>query len=75
MAKTCRYASLVQATALEATTLEMQGQQRSVPLAEAVEAYARAQRGAGGKPAPSERSVSFAGVLGVETQLPRGFRR
>ena len=64
-AETCRFASLLQATKLEATTLETQGQQGSVPLAQAVEAYAQAQRGADGRPPPSERSVSFAGVLGV----------
>ena len=46
---------------MQPTTLEAEGQQGSVPLAEAVEAYARAQRGASSKAEPSERSVSFAG--------------
>lgn len=46
---------------MQATSLEAAGQQGSVPLAEAVEAYARSQRG---KVEPSERSVSFAGRIG-----------
>jgi hypothetical protein len=48
-------------SAVQPTTLEAEGQQGSVPLAEAVEAYARAQRGPAGRAEPSERSVSFAG--------------
>lgn len=54
--------------AVQPTTLEAQGQQGSVPLAQAVEAYARAQRGSPGRAEPSECSVSFAGSLDPTTR-------
>lgn len=52
---------LVFCWSLQSRTLESEGQQDSVPLAEAVEAYAAAHRSAGGAASPSERSISFAG--------------
>lgn len=60
---TAHFRRLLSPLQAQPQTLDAEGQQDSMPLAEAVQAFAAARRGAAGEASPSERSVSFAGEV------------